>query len=191
MKILIKNSISVLSIIVIVGCSPVYTIKPDYDEKSKTLNIDSLSIKPVIYHDKTVSHVKASDALLFTTQIFKTEDKNCPQIFSRYFYADTNYYYIRSAAKDVLSIHNGACQVKKVANLTFLQCKQHYSQKNKSGKIIKKSTNKFYVTESTDYQGVGFSPKIIVDLGTNSCYNKVKKYFEDITDKNEASKKND
>ena len=175
MKKIIMLVIIMLNISVFTGCTPFYTLKPSYNENTHTLMIDHYIFnKATETLGKKITNISSG---IFEYKRFNTNDINCKKLAYKYYdISNTNKHYIASAIEDIQDYYNNKCDIEKINNLSFFQCKKNYEVI--INKVSTNETKYHYGITSSETKESGYGTKTTVYLGNKAkCFVAIREYF--------------
>lgn len=157
----------------LLACAQPHNLTPLYNQESKTLSIDSLSLHPVSYVKEKEGRFGGLYGARTDITLFKFDNEVCNSLQVEQVNPDPNVYLTYSAKDFIMIEHNDKCLTRKIDNIHSLRCM------NKSD-----ADADFYMTSSIQ-KNIGYGRQITYYFVNNEC---LKKFEEHFTNKAEASK---
>ncbi len=161
--------IKIISVIFIASqlwaCAATHSLKPEYDEESKTLVIDSMTIAPVTYYNEKEATEGYGFGAKHMVKYFKTDVESCPDIVARVLKVDTSVYFLHSNKENILIRYNNSCLTRKIDNIYSLRCLDEVGEKLS-----------MFLTRATS-KNAGYGNMITYHLPTNDCLKKFETFF--------------
>jgi len=167
----------------VVGCTPVYNIQPKYNEKDKSVMIDSIKLENVVYYNNKskMPSTKALNSVLRSKEDFKLSGE-CKKFTVFTEKATGLWFFYDSELEDIKEYYNNKCEVEKIANINFATCIV-----NTIITIDGKTTNqesKVYAIATSKIKRGGYGEKIGINFGNDQvCFEKIKSHFENKLEK--------
>lgn len=164
MKRLFMYCIMVFSILFFSGCTPSYSVKPNYDIKTKTISIGTLKLENA---EETLNRTPVNSEFVGRVhqknKKYSFKNDKCKTLFYTEVSA-SNGVYLTSSFSDNIKKRYGdrmKCEVLEISNLKFYEC---------SG-----SPSRWFIGYSTPNQN-GYSKTEHLDVD-NTCYKTIKEHF--------------
>ncbi len=167
----------------ITGCSPTYNIQPKYNEKDKSVMIDSLKLKNVVYYNNKsrMPDTKALNSVVYSREYFKL-DSECKKFTVFTDKATGTWFFYDSELDDILEYYNNKCEVEKVANINFAICTKNTIFIT-NGEKTNKEAKEYSMATSTAKKG-GYGEKTGINFGNNQeCFENMKTHFKNKLEK--------